>query len=140
MNIVEQIYKDSNMSIFTLEALLDDLKTRDNKITGDVENLKKGYERYLKEAEKILKKENGEKKKIGFFEKKMAKEGVKKEVKEDNSDASIAEMLIKGISMSTLEMEKLLKKEEKCDQKILELAHDFMAFGKDNMTSLKNYF
>ena len=26
MNIVEQIYKDSNMSIFTLEALLNDLK------------------------------------------------------------------------------------------------------------------
>ena len=118
IEIVEQIYRDCNMAIFTLKELLKDLKKRDNKITPDLENLIKGYERYLKEALKILKKENGNKKKVGMVEKFMAKEGVKKEVKMDNSDTSIADMIIKGISMGTLDMEKLLKHQENCDKKI----------------------
>ena len=70
----------------------------------------------------------------------MAKEGIKKEVKSDNSDASIADMLIKGISMGSLDMEKKIKKYEEVSEKsYLKLAHDYLNFSKDNMTALKKY-
>ena len=35
-----------------------------------------------------------------------------KEVKKDNSDAAIADMLIKGVSMGSIEMEKKIKQIE----------------------------
>ncbi len=140
IEVVEHIYKDSNMSIITLKELLKDLKSKDNKIFADVEHLIKGYERYEKDAKKILKKENGEFKENNFMEKMMAKSGVKKEVRDDNSDASIADMLVKGISMGSLDMEKKIKKyEEVAEKSYIKLAHDYLNFSKDNMTALKKY-
>ena len=39
----------------------------------------------------------------------MSTMGITKEVKKDNSDAAIADMLIKGVSMGSIEMEKKIK-------------------------------
>ena len=140
MELVEHVYKDSSMSVFSLKELLKEIKKKDNKIFTDVEHLISGYNRYVKDSSKILKKESGEFKTNNFFEKMMAKEGIKKEVKSDNSDASIADMLIKGISMGSLDMEKKIKKYEEVSEKsYLKLAHDYLNFSKDNMTALKKY-
>ena len=64
-----------------------------------------------------------------MFGKLMSRMGVKKEVRKDNSDSAIAEMLIQGVSMGSLDMEKKLTlcdkdtfKEEKA------MAHDFYEF------------
>lgn len=140
IEIVEHIYKDSNMSIYNLKELQKELKERDNKIFSDIEHLIKGYDRYLKDSKKLLKKEDGDLEDANFMQKWMAKEGIKKEVKNDNSDASMADMLIKGISMGSLDMEKKMKKyEEVADKKYMKLAHDYLDFSKDNITALKKY-
>lgn len=140
ISLVEEVYKDSNMSVYNLKELAKELKKKDNKIYSDIVHLIKGYERYVKDSEKILKKEDGELNQSNFMEKWMAKEGIKKEVKSDNSDASIADMLIKGISMGSLNIEKEIKKhEEVAEKKYLKLAHDYLDFSKDNMTALKKY-
>ena len=48
LEIVNHIYKDSEMAISTLTKLSNTLEKKDNKIKDTVEDIIKGYERYLK--------------------------------------------------------------------------------------------
>lgn len=100
------VYKDSDMSVTTLTELLEDLKEKDNKIKSVVEDLLKEYQSFLNRSKECLEKENIPLETEGIMTKMMANMGVSKEVKSDNSDASIADMLIKGISMGSIDMEK----------------------------------
>lgn len=138
IELYKHIYKDCEMSIFTLTKLLEELREKDNKIKKDVEEILKGYERYFSEVKDLLgdyvKEENGMMAKMG------ASMGIKKEVRSDNSDTSIAEMLIQGVSMGSIDMEKqisdytgIVEKEE------LKFAKDFLEFQQDVITGLKKY-
>ena len=70
----------------------------------------------------------------------MSTMGIKKEVKSDNSDAAIADMLIKGISMGSIEMEKKVKDYRDCvDKEQLQLAEDFLKFQQQTIERLKEY-
>ena len=53
LEIVNHIYKDSEMAISTLTKLSTTLEKKDNKIKDTVEDIIKGYERYFKDAKKI---------------------------------------------------------------------------------------
>ena len=108
LEVISHIYKDCDASISSLTTMLKDLKNKDNKIKETTQNILKGYERYLKEAKNLLKKGNVEPEKMGLIPKMMAKMGVDREVKNDNSDASMASMLIQGIQMGVLDIEKKL--------------------------------
>lgn len=134
------ILKDADMSVYTLTGLLDDLKEKDNKIKGTVEDILKGYERYLDKAKTFLEEKECDEKFESRIAKMMSRMGVKKEVRSDNSDSAIAEMLIQGVSMGSLDMEKSLSEYEKdAEKEELEMAHDFYAFQQDVITSLKKY-
>ena len=141
LEIVNHIFKDSEMSISTLTKLSNTLEKKDNKIKDAIEDILKGYERYYKEAKKILTKEGRKKEKNSFITKMMANMGIDKEVKNDNSDSKMADMLIKGISMGSIDLEKKLKKykDKEIDEKINELATDFKKFQDDCITKLKEY-
>ena len=141
LEIVNHIYKDSEMAISTLTKLSTTLEKKDNKIKDTVEDIIKGYERYFKEAKKILNKNNCKKEKNGIVSKVMANMGIDKEVKDDNSDSAISDMLIKGVSMGSIDLEKKLKKykDKEIDDKVLELANDFKDFQDDIIEKLKEY-
>mgnify|MGYP006954068146 FL=1 len=139
LEIIKQIYKDADMSITSLTTLLTDLEDKDNKIKGTIKNIKEGYQRYKDMAQKILKKEKVELENNSFMTKMMANMGIKKEVKSDNSDASIADMLIKGILMGETDIDKKLKSFEKVDKKIEKIATDFKEFQEDNIKALKEH-
>lgn len=138
LELYKHIYKDSEMAIFTLTKLLEELKEKDNKIKKTVEEILKGYERYFSEVKDVLgdytKCENGKMAKMG------ASMGIKKEVKNDNSDSSMAEMLIQGVSMGTIDMEKKINDyKDIVDKKELKFAEDFLEFQQDTITGLKKY-
>ena len=141
LEIVNHIYKDSEMAISTLSKLENALEKKDNKIKDTIEDIIKGYERYFKEAKKILNKNNCKKEKNSFVSKLMANMGIDKEVKDDNSDSAIADMLIKGITMGSIDLEKKLKKykDKEIDNKVLELANDYKDFSNDIIEKLKEY-
>ena len=81
-----------------------------------------------------------EKDENGMMAKMGASMGIRKEVKSDNSDTSIAEMLIQGVSMGSLEMEKKIKNyKDVVDKKDLKFAEDFLEFQQDVITGLKKY-
>lgn len=134
------VYKDCDMSVTTLTELLDDLKEKDNKIKEVVEDLLKEYQSFLNRSKECLEKENIPLETEGIMTKMMANMGVSKEVKHDNSDSSIADLLIKGISMGSIDMEKKLedyKKEvEKGDLKV---AKEFLKFQQKAIDKLKKF-
>ena len=134
------ILKDADMSVYTLSGLLEDLKDKDNKIKGTVEDILKGYESYLEKAKTFLEEKGSKEKFESMMGKLMSRMGVKKEVKADNSDSAMAEMLIQGVSMGSLDMEKKLKTYEKdAEKEELAMAHDFYEFQQDVIEALKKY-
>ena len=138
--LLEYMYQDAEMATHTLTELLNDLKGRDNKIMKDLESILKEYETYQKEFKKLLKKHNVALKEKGFMSKMMSSMGIKKEVLHDNSDASIADMLIKGVSMGSLDIEKKISQyDQEVEKDILNLAKKFLEFQEEKINALKKY-
>ena len=66
--------------------------------------------------------------------------GIKREVKKDNSDASIADMLIKGVSMGSIDMEKKISEyKDDVSDKELDYAKDFLKFQQKTIEIFKEY-
>lgn len=138
--LVLHIYKDAEMSAYTLTRLLKDLKDKDNKIKKTLEDILKEYEEWKSNTKKYLKKHNAEISENGMMAKMMAGMGIDKEVNADNSDSAIADMIIKGISTGTVDMEKKIKQyNDEANDKKLELAEDFLKFQKKAIDILKVY-
>ena len=86
--LLENIYEDAEMASYTLTILLKELKNKDNKIKGDVEDILKEYEKYTKEAKALLKKHKIKPEKTSMMARLGAKEGIKTNIKKDNSAVS----------------------------------------------------
>ncbi len=138
--LLESIYKDAAMATYTLEELLKELNGKDNKIIKPCEDILKGYERYRDETKEKLLKLDSELKEESIMTKIGAKIGIMKEVITDNSDASIADMLIKGISMGSIDTEKKIGAyKENVDKNNIKWAKDFYQFQQDNIKALKKF-
>lgn len=138
--LLESIYKDAAMATYTLEELLKELNGKDNKIIKPCEDILKGYERYRDETKEKLLKLDSELKEESIMTKIGAKMGIMKEVITDNSDASIADMLIKGISMGGIDTEKKIGAyKENVDKNNIKWAKDFYQFQQDNIKALKKF-
>lgn len=138
--LVLHIYQDAEMACYTISKLLTDLKEKDNKIKRVVESVLKEYEEWKNKAKKYLKHEHAEISENGMMAKMMAGMSIKKEVKSDNSDSAIADLLIQGVAMGTLSMEKKLKQYEgEADKKEITLAKDFLKFQEKTINTFKEY-
>lgn len=138
--LLESIYKDAAMATYTLEELLKKLNGKDNKIIKPCEDILKGYERYRDETKEKILKSDSELKEESIMSKIGAKMGIMKEVITDNSDASIADMLIKGISMGSIDTEKKIGAyKENVDKDNIKWAKDFYQFQQDNIKALKKF-
>ena len=67
--ILEYIYQTSNMGMQSTKDLIDSLKGKDNKIKKLIEEIEKNYEKYAKETEKLLNKQDLKAKPIDNYEK-----------------------------------------------------------------------
>ena len=138
--ILEYIYQTSNMGMQSTKYLIDSLKGKDNKIKKLIEEINKNYEKYAKETEKLLNKQDLEAKPIGMMAKAMSKMSINKEMINDNSDANIADMLIQGLTMGNLELTKHIDNYEKtANKKIINLAKSLRKFGEEYIEKLKVY-
>lgn len=140
LELLEYIYKDSDMSVITLEKLLQELNEKDNKIKKKTEEILKSYEDFLSRSKKLLNKFDSPLKENSYLAKMGAKMGIKKEVKSDNSDAAIADMLIKGISMGSIDIEKRITNyKEVVNKKYLDFASEFLKFQQKTIEELKAF-
>lgn len=138
--LLEEVYKTAAMGRFSMMKLIEALKEKDNKIKGYLEELLEDYRDYEDQSKELLLKENIEPMEENAISKLMASMGIQKEVKGDNSDAAMAEMLIQGISMGSIEMEKQIKNyKDHVDKDDMKLAKKFLKFQEKAIEELKKY-
>lgn len=138
--LYKHIYKDAEMACFTLEKLREDLKEKDNKIKSLIDEILSDYKEWKVKIKKILESNNETLPEAGSFEKMMAKMGIAKEVKDDNSDTSIADMLIQGVSMGSIDTEKKIKNyKNKVDKDQIKICKYFLEFQQETIEKLKKY-
>ncbi len=138
--LLTYIYQTSSMGLQSTIDLLNCLKGKENKILDLLFEIKKNYEKYSLETEKLLKKHKLQVKDLGLMTKTMSKLSINKEMLEDNSDTNIADMLIKGLTMGNLELTKNIEKYEKtADKKIILLGKNLLDFGEKYIEKLKTF-
>ena len=138
--LLEEVYKTAAMGRFSMMKLIEALKEKDNKIKGYLEELLEDYRNYEDQSKELLLKESIEPMEENAISKLMAPMGIQKEVKGDNSDAAMAEMLIQGISMGSIEMEKQIKNyKDRVDKDDMKLAKKFLKFQEKAIEELKKY-
>lgn len=140
IEIYKHIYQDSEMSLSSLENLKNDLKDKDNKIKDILDDIISGFIEYKKYSKKVLEKCKCELEEESTMSKMMAKMGIKKEVLVDNSDSHMADLLIQGISMGSINMEKKIDDyKDKIPSKDLKYAKKFLKFEQEKIEELKKY-
>lgn len=140
IELIEYVYKDSEMCVYSLTKLLNELNGKENKIKKLVEEELKESKKYLKECKKIIKKNNYEPKCTGTMSKMSAGMGIKMEVIKDNSDAAIAHMLIQGMTMGLVDITTKIKNYEKSVEKeILEIAQKYKEYEETEIEKLKKF-
>lgn len=140
LELLEYIYKNAEMGSFTLTKLIEYLNGKENKIKKVVEDEIKGYEKYLEDSKKLIEKHDYDLKENGLMAKMGATMGIKKETMVDNSDASIAHMIIEGLTMGVVDISsKINNYKEDADKKILNLAKSFLKFQEDEIEKLKTF-
>ncbi len=140
IELLEYVYKNSEMGVFTIKTLLKDLNDKENKIKKLADYEMKEYNKFQDEARKIIKKNKYELKESGIMAKIGSSMGIKKEVKKDNSDAAIAHMLTEGITMGIVDMETKLKNyKDAVDKNVYNLSKDFLKFQQGEIEKLKEF-
>ena len=138
--LLEYIYQNASMGVKSCTNLIKILNDKDNKIKKIVEGELKGYESFVKRAEKLMKKNNIEPKEKSLMADLMSKMGMSMEMMKDNSDARVADMLTKGFTMGNIDIQKKIDRfEDDADKEILKLAKELLEFGKVNIDLLKPY-
>lgn len=134
------IYENASMGVKSTTTLIRTINNKDNKIKKILEGQLKGYENFVKDSEKLLKKYKVEKKEKGFIADISSYMGIKMEMLKDNSDARVADMLTKGFTMGNLDITKKIDMyASDADKDILNLAKKLLDFGKENIELLKPY-
>lgn len=140
MELLNFVYENAEMGIHSLNNLSDILRNKDNKIKGLIEDELKEYSSFLKESEKLLKKNKIEPKKTNLMAKISSKMGIAMETMKDNSDPAIASMIIEGLTMGIVEMETKIENYKKLvDKKIIKLSTKFLKFQEEEIEKLKTF-
>lgn len=138
--LLMHLYQISNMGVKSTKKLLDLLKNKDNKIKKILEDELKEYEKYLCDSKKKLDKRKIDPKSLGIMAELMSKMEMQWEVIKDNSDSKIADLLIRGFTMGTIETQKKIDNyKDQSDKKEIELAKDILEFQKKEIEKLKPY-
>jgi len=138
--LLQYLYETVEMGKYSTTELTKDLHGKDNKIKDVLDDILKEYEKFYEKTKKLLDKHRVEKKEIGTMAKMSSSMSMKKEVMSDNSDASMADLLIKGLTMGSLETSKKIDQyDKKVDDKILDLAKDIHKFQENKIDELKKF-
>ncbi len=142
--LILYLCENVKMGLSSTTKIIKILKNKDNKIKKVLESYIKTYEHYLKKTKELKQKYNVKTSKNKFMQKLMANTMMEEEIKRDNSDSKIANILIRGFTMGEIDLEKRIKdfvnnldKKEKSD--ILDIAKELHAFNKNSIVELKDY-
>ena len=134
------LYQDCFMAVKNLEVLLEEIKTKDNKSKGEVEIILKEYEKYLKDVKKLLKTNKVKPKKVSPFALYGAKMKMKKDVREDNSDSKISDIIIQGLVMGIIDINKRIDNyKNDVSNDLIKLTNGLLEFQQNSIDKLKEF-
>lgn len=134
------IYENATMGVKSMTNLIRIINNKDNKIKKIVEGQLKGYERFVSDSEKLLKKYKIKPKDKGVMADISSFMGMRFEMMKDNSDSRVADMITKGFTMGNIDIAKKIDRyEDDADKDILDLAKKLLEFGNKNIELLKPY-
>ena len=140
IELLEYIYKNSEMGIHTITCLLKDLNKLENKIKLILEKELKEYEKYYKKNKNYLDKFDKKLIKNNIMSKIMSSMGIKKEVESDNSDTAIAHMMIEGVTMGIVDIETKIKNYKNVvEDKYIDLAKNYLKTLNSQIEELKKF-
>ena len=140
VELLEYIYKNAEMGVYSCEKLIQDINNKENKIKKLLEGILKGYENFKKDSKKYINKSNYELKKSPLIAKISSSVQMKMEVAKDNSDSAIAKLLTQGLTMGSVNISaKIDRYEKNADKKVLKLAKNYLKFQKESIDFLKDY-
>ena len=138
--LLQCMYQDCYMATKNLESLLEEIKDKDNKIKIDVEDILKKYELYLKDIKKYLKSNKIKPKKVSYFAIMGAKMKMRKDVKKDNSDSKISDIIIQGLVMGVIDINKRIDNyKTEVDKDLIKLGNNLIEFQQVSIDKLKAY-
>lgn len=138
--ILNYVYKNAKMGSDSTTTLLKELENKDNKITDIVNDILNSYEEFLNRTNLLLEELNKQGKKYNPLITLSADMGIKMQVTKDNSDSSIADMLIKGLTKGEIEMtKKFTTFNDNINNEIKKLIRDFKDFHTNSIKKLKKY-
>ena len=138
--LLEYLYKNSEMGISTLTKMLDELQDKENKIKLWASEAIKEYEKFFKKTKDLIKKYKVDVKGNNIMSKMGSNMGIKMEVMRDNSDSAMAHMIIEGVTMGLVDIEtKINNYKNISDTKIIDLANDYKDSLNKQLETLKQY-
>ncbi|MBQ7105573.1 MAG: hypothetical protein IJN90_06940 [Bacilli bacterium] len=138
--LLEYIYQTADLGKKGYIHLLQALEDKDNKIKKEIEKQLEGYEIIHEEVKELLKKKKIKPKDKGPFIEMINKMGTNMNVMIDNSDSKIAEMIIQGLTMGIIEMEKKIKEyEENVDKNIIKEAKKLLKYQEKCKKEIEKY-
>ena len=138
--LLEYIYQTADLGKKGYIHLLQALEDKDNKIKKEIEKQLEGYEIIHEEVKELLKKKKVKPKDKGPFIEMINKMGTNMNVMMDNSDSKIAEMIIQGLTMGIIEMEKQLNEyEKKVDKNIIKEAKKLLKYQEKCKKEIEKY-
>lgn len=135
--LLESVYRNTQMGIQTLDRLVE-MKI-DEGIKHELQTQKTEYEEIFYEAESMLKERNWELKKVNPVAVKGAEIVISARCATDRSPAHIAEMVMKGNANGIIAVAKNLRRFEKSDKEVLDLAGKLLLTEENNFRSLKPF-
>lgn len=138
--LLQCMYQDCYMAVKNLESLLEEIKNKDNKIKSDVEKILKQYEIYLKDVKKQLKNNKIKPQKTSMFAIMGAKMKMRKDIKNDNSDSKISDIIIQGLVMGIIDINKRIDNyKEEVSSDLIKLGNSLIVFQQESIDKLKAY-
>lgn len=133
------IYKDMKMGADSIINLLP--KVEDEKIKTRMTEQLDGYEKFAKQARRILEAEGGTPREEGMMAKMGAKMGMSMKTMVDSTSSHIAELLMEGSVMGISELTRALRNFENtdCSEETLRLCRDIITFENDNLDKAKKH-
>ncbi len=134
------MHDNAKMGLTSTKKLLNLIKNKENKIKFTLEEQLQKYETFYKKIKNLLKKEKINIKHSSLLKEITASTAMTHEVKKDNSDSKIADILIRGFSMGNINMEVKIKDFKKeANKDTLKLANEILEFGENQVKLLKSY-
>ena len=140
LELMMHVYKGAEMGVYTTTNLINALKKKENKIKHVLEMELKEYEHYMKQTQNILLKNNVEPKNSNPMAKIGSDFGIAFETMKDNSDPAIAQMLIEGFTMGSVDMTAKIKNYKSTSSKeYLQIAQNYLKFHENEIEKLKTF-